>query len=82
MERKTMYARVLEIKKTGHSKACNPHHYIVIEDENGNILDAQTKVNASCGYSIVNRGVGRYAGMWKIEYHNTRGGNIIIDFMR
>lgn len=43
MERKTMYARVLEIKKTGHSKACNPHHYIDIEDARNFINDLEGK---------------------------------------
>lgn len=77
----TMNARIIRINKTGYSCYGNPHHYITIEDTEGNIYHARTVTNAACGYGIQNKGVGDKSGIWVIQYHYTRNGSMMIDYM-
>ena len=78
---KTLNAKILSITRTGHSYYGNPHHYLILQDINGNIYEARTATNADCGYGIRNKGTGENAGIWEITYHYTKTGSMIIDYM-
>lgn len=81
MRLKKMRARILSINKSGISYYGNPHHYITIEDENGDIYEARTITDGACGYGIKNKGLGKNAGVWDVTYHITRNENMMIDFL-
>ena len=56
----------------------NPSYYVTFSDEDGGTLYGYTASNAACGYGCSNY-VNRRA---EITYHITRGGSVIIDFIK
>lgn len=56
----------------------NPSYYVTFSAEDGGALCGYTASNAACGYSCSNY-VNRRA---EITYHITRGGSVIIDFIK
>ena len=78
---KTINAKILRITRTGYSYYGNPHHYLIMQDINGNIYEARTATNADCGYGIRNKGIGENAGFWDIAYHYTKKGTMMVDYM-
>lgn len=56
----------------------NPSYYVTFENlETHEILKGYTASNAACGYGIEND---KYKKSATIEYHQTRSGNIIMDY--
>lgn len=62
------------------SRNGNPRHYVVFETPDGREIAGTTATDAACGYGISNYDGGRQLA--NIEYHITRTGNIIFDFIR
>ena len=56
----------------------NPSYYITFETETGELIKGYTVANASCGYSCTNSDLREFA---YIEYHVTKGGKIVIDYI-
>ena len=56
----------------------NPSYYITFENEEGELIKGYTAPNASCGYSCTNSDLREFA---YIEYHITKGGKIVIDYI-
>ena len=68
--------KILKIERLNNSFYGNPRYRLTVEDENGEILTGKTETNASLGYAVDYN--------WKgekkvIEYHYTKGGNLIFD---
>ena len=56
----------------------NPSYYITFENEKGELIKGYTVANSSCAYSCTNSDLREFA---YIEYHITKGGKIIIDYI-
>lgn len=55
----------------------NPRYMGVFENENGDYLVGTTASNASCAYSFLNNTASKKV----ITYHETKTGNIVIDYI-
>ena len=56
----------------------NPSYYITFEDEEGEEITGYTSPNADCAYGCRNEDLKEFA---YIEYHTTKGGKIVIDYI-
>ena len=56
----------------------NPSYYITFEDEKGEEIKGYTAPNADCAYGCRNEDLKEFA---YIEYHTTKGGKIVIDYI-
>jgi hypothetical protein len=72
------YKKIVTIKDIDYlhnSIYGNPKIKVLMQDENGEYLQAKTADNAACAYIFGYSSIGR---KYKIEYHYTRNNNIII----
>lgn len=77
MERIEVKGKLVAIYRTWVSFYGNPSHQIAVETKDGTILRGKTATNGSIGYALENKpGEVR---TW--EYHVTRGGNVIFDYV-
>lgn len=67
-------------ERRNSSKCGNPKRYAVFETPDGREIAGTTATNAACGYGVSNYDGGKRLA--NIEYHITRTGNIIFDFVR
>ena len=56
----------------------NPSYYITFENEEGETIKGYTAPNSSCAYGCKNPDLREFA---YIEYHITKGGKIVIDYI-
>lgn len=77
MKRNTFVGKLVEYERRNNSIYGNPKYYGIFENEKGEKLEGVTATNASCGYAFLNN----IDQIMKIEYHTTRTGNNIIDYI-
>ena len=68
---------MISYKRRKNSDYGNPKYYGIFEAENGDILRGTTGTDASCAYSFLNKQDKNRT----VEYHITRTGNVIIDYI-
>ena len=56
----------------------NPSYYILFETETGETIKGYTAANAACAYGCKNPDLKEFA---YIEYHATKSGKIVIDYI-
>ena len=78
MKKKIFIGKLIDYRRRNNSYYGNPKYYGVFEDAEGNILHATTATNASCAYGFLNK----IEEVREVEYHTTRNGNNIIDYIR
>lgn len=76
--RKQTIAKIKNVTFRNHSICGNPSYYITFEDEKGNILIGYTAPNAECAVGCKNPELQEFA---YIEYHATKSGKIVIDYI-
>lgn len=78
MKRKIFVGKLVDYERRNSSYEGNPKFYGVFKNAEGNILEATTATNASCAYAFLNK----KEEVREVEYHTTRTGNNIIDYIR
>ena len=56
----------------------NPSYYVTFEDEKGETIKGYTAPNSACAYGVKSPQLKEFA---YIEYHSTKGGKIVIDYI-
>ena len=69
--------KLISHERKNNSCNGNPKYYGVFENENGDILRGTTATDASCAYMFLNH---KHEAR-TIEYHETKRGNYIIDYI-
>ena len=72
--------KLVLLKRGNSSMYGNPSYYADFETPDGEIISGKTASNAACAYGITNYENG--GKLATIEYHETRTGNIIFDYIR
>ena len=78
MKRKTFTGKLISDERRNNSYYGNPKFFGVFENENGETLEGITASNATCAYEFLNN----IEAVREVEYHITRTGNVIIDYIR
>lgn len=78
MKRKIFVGKLVDYERRNSSCYGNPKFYGVFENAEGKRLEATTATNASCAYGFLNK----IDEIRVVEYHTTRTGNNIIDYIR
>ena len=78
MKKQTFTGKLVQYERRNNSKNGNPKYYGVFESESGDILRATTGTDAGCAYSFLNNKEKARI----VEYHETRTGNIVIDYIK
>jgi hypothetical protein len=78
MKKKIFVGKLVDYERMNCSCYGNPKFYGVFENENGETLKATTATNAGCAYGFLNK----IDELREVEYHTTRNGNHIIDYIR
>ena len=71
-------AKIKDVEFRNRSVYGNPSYYIAFEDEKGKLIIGYTKPNADCAYGCTNSELREFA---YIEYHTTKSGKIVIDYI-
>ena len=69
--------QLISYERRNNSVNGNPKYYGIFEAENGDILRGTTGTDCACGYSFLNNPASKKV----ITYHETKTGNIIIDYI-
>ena len=77
MKKLQFTGKLTNYEKMNNSINGNPKYFGVFENENGDTLKAITATDASCAYSFLNNPNETRT----IEYHETKRGNYIIDYI-
>ena len=77
MKKLQFTGKLISYERLENSEYGNPKYYGVFENENGDILKATTGTDCSCGYSFLNN----QNEVRTIDYHETKTGNYIIDYI-
>ena len=77
MKRKFFVGKLVKYERRNSSYEGNPKFYGVFENEKGETFEGTTARNANCAYGFLNK----IDSIRKIEYHTTRNGNNIIDYI-
>lgn len=77
MRKQTFKGILIGHERMNNSVNGNPKYYGVFENEHGDILRATTGTDVACAYSFLNK----QDKSRVIEYHITRTGNVIIDYI-
>lgn len=75
----TIIGKLLLMDGHKSSTSGNPSYHLVIQGEDGRIINGRTAPNASLGYML---SYGMEGGTYLWEYHRTPSGKTIIDYMR
>lgn len=78
MKTTKIIGRVISTSPKGVSVNGNPSYYVTFADNEGNVYHGYTASDASCGYGCGNC---EYKKSAYIEFHYTRSGNIVIDYI-
>lgn len=70
---------IKELRRGNNSYYGNPSYFITAENEHGETVTGRTASNAAIGYALGYTYEGRAVNM---EYHYTRGGSLIFDYLR
>lgn len=71
-------AKIKDVTFKNRSVYGNPSYYIVFENEEGEEIEGYTAANAECAYGCKNPDLREFA---YIEYHSTKSGKIVIDYI-
>ena len=77
-ERQKTISKIKDVTFRNRSVYGNPSYYITFEDETGEEITGYTSPNADCAYGCRNEDLREFA---YIEYHTTKGGKIVIDYI-
>ena len=77
-QRQKTIGKIKDVTFKNKSVYGNPSYYILFETEEGETIKGYTKPNADCAYGCRNEDLKKFA---YIEYHATKGGKIVIDFI-
>ena len=77
-KRQKTIGKIKDVEFRNRSVYGNPSYYITFEDEKGDEIQGYTKPNADCAYGCKNSELKEFA---YIEYHNTKSGKIVIDYI-
>ena len=77
MKKLQFTGKLVRYERKNNSINGNPKYFGVFENESGEILKATTATDASCAYGFLNNQHESRA----IEYHETKIGNYIIDYI-
>lgn len=75
--KQTFKGILIDYERRNNSINGNPKYFGVFKNENGEVLRATTGTDSSCAYSFLNNKEKSRV----IEYHETRTGNLIIDYI-
>ena len=78
MKKSIFKGTLIRYERMNNSVNGNPKYYGVFEATNGEILRGTTGTDSACGYSFLNNQTAEK----EIEYHETKTGNIVIDYIR
>lgn len=78
MKKQTFKGILIGYERRNNSINGNPKYYGIFESESGDILRATTGTDVACAYSFLNN----QDKTRVIEYHETRTGNIVIDYIK
>lgn len=70
--------KIKKVEYRNSSVYGNPSYYITFEDEKGETIKGYTAPNAACAYGCKSPSLREFA---YIEYHQTKGGKIVIDYI-
>ena len=76
--RKQTIAKIKDVQFRNKSVYGNPSYYITFEDEKGETIKGYTAANSACAYGCKNPDLKEFA---YIEYHATKGGKVVIDYI-
>lgn len=79
MKKQTEKLKVYNIERLNNSIYGNPRYLLILEDSDGERIEAKTASNAACAYSI---GYSSIDKEYLFTYHETKNGNIIIDYIK
>ena len=71
-------AKIKDVTFKNRSVYGNPSYYITFENEKGEEIEGYTATNSSCAYGAKNPDLKEFA---YIEYHFTKSGKIVIDYI-
>ena len=71
-------SKIKDVQFRNRSVYGNPSYYITFEDETGEEITGYTAANSSCAYGCKNPYLKEFA---YIEYHATKSGKIVIDYI-
>ena len=71
-------AKIKNVTFRNRSVYGNPSYYITFENEEGEEIEGYTAPNSACAYGAKNPDLKEFA---YIEYHVTKSGKIIIDYI-
>ena len=77
-ERQKTISKIKDVTFRNHSICGNPSYNIVFEDEKGEEITGYTAPNADCAVGCKNPELKEFA---YIEYHKTKSGKIVIDYI-
>ena len=77
MKKQTFKGILISYERRNNSINGNPKYYGVFENESGETLSGTTASDASCAYAFLNE----REKTRLVEYHETRTGNVIIDYI-
>ena len=77
-KRQRTIAKIKKVEYRNTSIYGNNSYYIAFEDEKGKLIIGYTKPNAECAYGCKNPELREFA---YIEYHQTKSGKIVIDYI-
>ena len=78
MKRKIFVGKLVEYEQINSSQHGNPKFYGIFENAKGERLEGTTATDAACAYGFLNH----IEEVREVEYHTTRNGNNIIDYIR
>ena len=77
MKKLQFTGKLISYERKNNSYNGNPKYYGVFKNESGDVLKAITATDASCAYSFLNN----QDKSRVVEYHETKTGNYIIDYI-
>lgn len=77
MKKQTFKGKLIGYERLNNSVNGNPKYWGVFENENGNKLIGKTGTDSACAYAFLNE----REKIRIVEYHETRTGNIVIDYI-
>lgn len=77
-ERQKTIGKIKDVQFRNKSVYGNPSYYITFENEEGEEITGYTATNSSCAYGCKNPDLKEFA---YIEYHQTKSGKIVIDYI-
>ena len=77
MKKLKFTGKLISYERLENSINGNPKYFGVFENENGDVLKAITASDASCAYMFLNN----QNEIRTLEYHETKAGNYIIDYI-